>query len=295
MILIDLSQTLFSVLFQNQKNGLSKDLARGMIFMTLLSYKKQFSQRFGAPVLAIDSRDGYWRRDIFEGYKANRKRDRESNDKVDWEMFFDIAQTVTAELQEVLPWKTVYVPKAEADDIIAVLATQFGDKPTLILSSDKDYKQLHTKEGIAQYSPIMKKWINTDNPKRDLQELILTGDASDGIPNVRSDVDSIMTGKRQLPITKKLKEEFLDNPAKVYRDHKERYDLNEKLIDFSFIPDDIRSAILEAYAQKPNGNIQKLYQFFIAKRMSRMMEDINLFKVKEGEYEAIGSALDQYL
>ena len=29
--------------------------------------------------------------------------------------------------------------------------------------------------------------------------------------------------------------------------------------------------------------------------MSRMMEDINLFKVKEGEYEAIGSALDQYL
>ena len=210
-------------------------------------------------------------------------------------MFFDIAQTVTAELQEVLPWKTVYVPKAEADDIIAVLATQFGDKPTLILSSDKDYKQLHTKEGIAQYSPIMKKWINTDNPKRDLQELILTGDASDGIPNIRSDADSIMTGKRQLPITKKLKEEFLDNPAKVYRDHKERYDLNEKLIDFSFIPDDIRSAILEAYAQKPNGNIQKLYQFFIAKRMSRMMEDINLFKVKEGEYEAIGSALDQYL
>ena len=295
MILIDLSQTLFSVLFQNQKNGLSKDLARGMIFMTLLSYKKQFSQRFGAPVLAIDSRDGYWRRDVFEGYKANRKRDRESNDKVDWEMFFDIAQTVTAELQEVLPWKTVYVPKAEADDIIAVLATQFGDKPTLILSSDKDYKQLHTKEGIAQYSPIMKKWINTDNPKRDLQELILTGDASDGIPNVRSDVDSIMTGKRQLPITKKLKEEFLDNHAKVYRDHKERYDLNEKLIDFSFIPDDIRSAILEAYAQKPNGNIQKLYQFFISKRMSRMMEDINLFKVKEGEYEAIGSALDQYL
>ena len=208
MILIDLSQTLFSVLFQNQKNGLSKDLARGMIFMTLLSYKKQFSQRFGAPVLAIDSRDGYWRRDVFEGYKANRKRDRESNDKVDWEMFFDIVQTVTAELQEVLPWKTVYVPKAEADDIIAVLATQFGDKPTLILSSDKDYKQLHTKEGIAQYSPIMKKWINTDNPKRDLQELILTGDASDGIPNIRSDADSIMTGKRQLPITKKLKEEF---------------------------------------------------------------------------------------
>lgn len=295
MILIDLSQTLFSVLFQNQKNGLSKDLARGMIFMTLLSYKKQFSQRFGAPVLAIDSRDGYWRRDVFEGYKANRKRDRESNDKVDWEMFFDIAKTVTAELQEVLPWKTVYVPKAEADDIIAVLATQFGDKPTLILSSDKDYKQLHTKEGIAQYSPIMKKWINTDNPKRDLQELILTGDASDGIPNVRSDADSIMTGKRQLPITKKLKEEFLDNPAKVYHDHKERYDLNEKLIDFSFIPDDIRSAILEAYAQKPNGNTQKLYQFFIAKRMSRMMEDINLFKVKEGEYEVIGSALDQYI
>jgi hypothetical protein len=50
MILIDLSQIMFSTIFQNMKDGLNEDLARSMIFTTLLSHKKNFGQKFGAPV-----------------------------------------------------------------------------------------------------------------------------------------------------------------------------------------------------------------------------------------------------
>ncbi len=283
MILIDLSQTLFSVIFQNQKNGINKDLARSMIFMTLLSYKKQFGSKYGAPVLAIDSKTGYWRREIFEHYKAHRKKAREESD-IDWDAFFDIANTVTQEIRECIPWKCVYVDKAEADDIIAVLSMKYGDKPTLILSSDKDYKQLHFKKGVSQYSPIMKKWITTNNPKKELAELILTGDAGDGIPNIRSDSDSIINSKRQSPISQKFKDEFHDNPARIYRDHKERYDLNEQLIDFTKIPSHIQESILNEFDKKPTGSINKLYQLFVARKMPRMLSDVELFKVKESDY-----------
>lgn len=283
MILIDLSQTLFSVIFQNQKNGVNKDLARSMIFMTLLSYRKQFGSKYGAPVLAIDSKTGYWRREIFEHYKAHRKKAREASG-IDWDAFFDIANTVTAEIRECIPWKTIYVDKAEADDIIAVLAMKYGDMPTLIISSDKDYKQLHYKKGVVQYSPTMKKWITTDDPKKDLVEMILTGDPGDGIPNIRSDADSIVMGKRQKPITQKFKDEFHANPARIYREHKERYDLNEKLIDFTKIPEHIQQAILAEFDKNPVGSINKLYQLFVARKMPRMLSDIELFKVKESDY-----------
>ena len=59
-----------------------------------------------------------------------------------------LQRCVTEEFKQVLPWKVVQVPRAEADDVIAVLAQTFGDKPTLIVSSDKDYKQLHYKEAL---------------------------------------------------------------------------------------------------------------------------------------------------
>ena len=77
MILIDLSQTIYSVIFQNAKEGLSESMVRSMTLVTLLSYKKQFGQKYGNPVVAVDSMTGYWRRDIFPHYKMNRKKERE--------------------------------------------------------------------------------------------------------------------------------------------------------------------------------------------------------------------------
>lgn len=286
MILIDLSQTIYSVIFQNAKEGLSESMVRSMTLVTLLSYKKQFGQKYGNPVVAVDSMTGYWRRDIFPHYKMNRKKEREKS-KYDWEEIARIAKVLTEEFKQVLPWKVVQVPKAEADDVIAVLAQTFGDKPTLIVSSDKDYKQLHYKEGVAQYSPIMKKWIRTTDPKWELMELILSGDASDGIPNVRSDDDCCVTDKRQKPMTAKMKEEYHANPAKAYRDFKDRFTMNEQLIDLNRIPDEIRSQILEEYEKPVKGGIQTMFKYCIAKRLRRVQDDLELFRSDASGYQHV--------
>lgn len=279
MILIDLSQTLYSVLLVNQSENLDLPLARSMIFTTLLSYKKKFGSSYGEPILAMDSREGYWRRDLFSHYKASRKKARET-DKEKWETIFKIVNQVKDELLEVLPWKIIYVPTAEADDIIGVMALAHGDhQDVLILSSDKDYKQLQVKKKVVQYSPIMKKWIRSEDPRRELQELILTGDGGDGIPNIKSPADAFVTGTRQTPITKKFKEEFISS-GKGYREHQERYDLNEQLIDLTKVPEHIKDAILKESLEPPKGSMNKLYRFLVSNRMNLVLKDIDLFKVK---------------
>lgn len=279
MILIDLSQTLYSILLNSQAGPPNLELSRSMIFTTLLSYKKKLGSEFGEPVLALDSREGYWRKDIFPHYKANRKK---GKDDPKWKDIYAIVNRVTGELREVLPWKIVYVPKAEADDIIAVLGDHYGNDKTVIVSSDKDYKQLQVKRGVRQWSAIMKKWIVSENPEGDLVDLILSGDASDGIPNVRSPADAFVNGIRQTPMTKKFKEEFIAS-GKGYQEVKERYEQNKRLIDFKEIPEDIRHNILSAYEDCSRGNINKLYRFLVANRMNSVLQNIDLFKVKPHE------------
>jgi hypothetical protein len=283
MILIDLSQIMFSTIFQNMKDGLNEDLARSMIFTTLLSHKKNFGQKFGAPVLAMDSRNGYWRKEIFEHYKAGRSKSREES-KLDWDAIFKVINVVSAEIEECMPWKTIRYNQAEGDDIIGVLAMKYGDLPTLILSSDKDYKQLHYKKGVVQYSPMGKSWVKTTDPKRELLELIIHGDGGDGIPNILSPRDSFVTGTKQKPVTKKFKEEWFKDCSSLYRQNKERFDENQRLIDFNYIPDHIREGILQEFDKDAKGSINKLYQLFVAKRMNRMLSDIELFKVKASDY-----------
>lgn len=283
MILIDLSQIMYSTIFQNMKGGLNEDLARSMIFTTLLSHKKNFGQKYGAPVLAMDSREGYWRKEVFPYYKAGRSESRSESD-MDWEAIFKIINTVSSEIEECLPWKTIRYSKAEGDDIIGVLGMKYGDLPTLILSSDKDYKQLHYKKGIRQYSPMGKSWVATSDPKRELEELIIHGDGGDGIPNILSPSDSFVTKTKQKSVTKKFKEEWFKGSESLLALHRERYLENQKLIDFNFIPENIREGILKEFDKDSKGSINKLYQLFVAKRMNRMLSDIELFKVKVSDY-----------
>jgi 5'-3' exonuclease len=280
MILVDLSQTMFSVMFQNLKTGFSKDLARSMIFMTLLSFKKKFEAEYGEMVLAIDSRCGYWRKDIFPYYKAHRADARAESD-INWDEVFDVVNSVTEELKECIPWRCIQVDKAEADDVIAVLASAFGnDVPVLILSSDKDYAQLQKYRKVVQYSPIMKKWIKIDDPKRFLSDMILTGDSGDGIPNVRSPENAIVEKIRQLPVTSKMKEEFYRMPEKLYALYKDRILMNQRLIDFEEIPSNIRDLILQEYNKPIRGSINKLYKLFVSTRLSRALGDIEQFKIR---------------
>ena len=115
-----------------------------------------------------------------------------------------------------LIWTILELDTAEADDIIGVLVKKHHDQKILILSGDKDFIQLHNKN-VQQYSPVLSKFIGKDeNPSIYIKEHILKGDRSDGIPNVLSDDNVFIEGRRQRPLTKKKIESWVNEMVMTF-------------------------------------------------------------------------------
>ncbi len=248
MILIDFTQTIIAGLMAQIKsnNGeINENMLRHMILNSLRNYQKRYAQDYGEIVLCTDASNP-WRRDYFPLYKANRKKSREADDK-DWQLIFDTLHKVKMEIKENFPYRYMYVEKCEADDIIAILVKHAKEK-VLIISGDKDFQQLHT-DSVEQWSPNLNKMIDCPEPDMFLKEHILKGDKSDGVPNILSNDDCLDQGIRQTPLRKPVLDKYLrisiEKDDKYYRN----YLRNQTLIDLSFIPDDIESAILEEYGE----------------------------------------------
>ena len=289
MIFVDLSQTIIAVLMQNMKGDYSLPLARAMVYQTLISYKKKFGSKYGEIVLAQDKRAPgikTWRKAKYPWYKASRNdKFKDPKEAAKWEKIFECANQLNEEFEEFLTWKIVGVPGAEADDVIAVLASVFGGhEPTLIVSSDGDYPQLQKLHKVDQWSATQKKFIKVPDAREYLHMKILTGDLGDGIPNILSVNNSFTDKIRQKPVTKSISEEWRTFPSAMQNKYSERYKENRELIDFEYIPENIQKDILSAYDTAPVHGIQGLYKFFIAAKMVRILEDIELFKVKPGAY-----------
>jgi 5'-3' exonuclease len=165
MLLIDLNQVMISNLMMqvgsSSKVKLDEGLVRHMVLNTIRTNVKNF-RSYGKVVIACDNKK-YWRREYFPNYKAGRKKVREASVH-DWALIFDCLNKIKQELIEFSPYTVLDIERAEADDIIAVLAkTYSATEKVMILSNDKDFVQLQTESNIEQYSPILKKKINTTN------------------------------------------------------------------------------------------------------------------------------------
>ena len=124
MILIDYSQVALATIltFQRELRGTEdevKNLIRHVTLSTIKSYKKKYGKEYGQIVIACDGRK-YWRKEIFEHYKAGRKKARDASD-LDWKLIFDTLSEMREDLVKYFPYKVVHVERAEADDIIAVM------------------------------------------------------------------------------------------------------------------------------------------------------------------------------
>ena len=283
MILIDLNQVLISNLMQqigsNPKMKLEEDLIRHMVLNSLRSYARQFKSKYGDIVVACDSKR-YWRRDIFPFYKAHRKKDREKSE-FDWHLIFETLNKIRDELKEYFPYRVIEVDGAEADDIIAVLAGRLApSEEVLILSSDKDFVQLQKYPNVTQYSPILKRFLKTEDPAEFIKEHIIRGDKGDGIPNFLSPDNTFVVGERQKVInTKKLKE-WISSPPEEFctTDNMLRgYKRNQMLVDLDYVPENIKSQIVEAYDTTLPGTRQKMLNYFIEKRLRNLIEVIDEF------------------
>lgn len=282
-ILIDLNQVLISNLMQqinsNPKEKLDESLIRHMVLNSLRSYIRQFKSKYGEIIIACDSKK-YWRRDVFAFYKSNRKKDREKSD-FDWHLIFETLNKIRDELKENFPYKVIDVEGAEADDIIGVLAPRLASSgEVLILSSDKDFVQLQKYDNVIQYSPILKKFVEVDNPAQYVKEHILKGDRGDGIPNFLSPDNTFALGERQKTINKKKLEEWINKSPEEFCITElmlRGYKRNQMLVDLDFIPETIQSAIVSSYETTKAGNKQKMLNYFIDKKLRNLIECLDEF------------------
>lgn len=282
-ILIDLSQIAISNLMNSPDVQKSKYvdslLVKHMVLNSIKGYKKKFGSKYGDIVIACDSVNEYWRKDIFPYYKEHRKKDREKS-KLDWNEIFNCISEIKRELKEYFPYRVIEVDRAEGDDVIAVIAMN-ETEPTVIIGSDKDYAQLHKYSNIKQYSPTKKKFVEIEDAEAALNALIITGDKDDGIPNIKSDSDTFVNdAKRQSPIKKvdipkwsRMQPKEFCESSKMLDNHKR----NKELISFEYIPKDIVDEVLIEYNKEPIGSKKKIMQYFQENRMRNLLSDIDEF------------------
>ena len=279
MIIVDVNQIMISNLMV-QINGrqavdLNEEFVRHMILNSLRAHNKKFRKEYGQMVIACDS-SNVWRRQAFPNYKAGRKANRAKSEH-DWEFIFDVLAKIKKEIKDFLPYKVIAVDTAEADDIIAALCRRIKEK-ILILSGDKDFIQLHN-EKIRQYNPVLNKFVGKDeNPSLYIREHILKGDRSDGIPNVLSDDNVFIEGRRQTPLTKKKIEAWVNEVVPTFNDVQQKnYERNRQLIDLNCIPKELESNINREFDNVEVATRDKILGYFINKKLKTLIEVIDEF------------------
>lgn len=291
MILIDYSQVALANILsfkhelKNDDAKSIKNLIRHTVLSTLKYYKKRYGAEYGEMVICADGRH-YWRRDEFKFYKAHRKKAREESD-LDWQLIFDTLSEIRDDLVVHFPYKVIHLDKAEADDIIGVLVkytNDFGNhEQNMIISSDKDFKQLQVYGNVKQFSPMQKKSVVLKQNEYNtfLIEHIVRGDSGDGIPNILSPDDIIMDETaRQRPITQKVLQRFFNKGRDGCETEEERrcWDRNEQLVDLNKIPENIQNEILEQYLNnKPKGDKMSVYNYLIANRCNLLLNEVEEF------------------
>lgn len=295
MIAADYSQVCISnimvELMRNKTTTVELDLIRHMIINSIRSYKMKWGNDYGDLVICCDASNN-WRKEVFEHYKAVRRKNRQESD-IDWPTIYKCIDTVREELKQFFPYKVIQIEGAEADDIIATLAkwsqtndlqeTMFDSepKPFLILSRDSDFVQLQKYSNVVQYSPIDKKWIKPNkSAELDLLEKVIRGDSGDGIPNILSPGNSFVDKIRQKSIYEEKLSVWLTQMSEEFcttKEMKEGFDRNRKLIDFDYIPEHIQSNIINCFeSYQPKGRSQ-LMNYFVKNRMKLMIEHITEF------------------
>jgi len=278
MIIVDINQIMISnlmVTIHRDNLELGEDLIRHMVLNSLRGHNKKFRKEYGQMVIACDS-GNVWRRQAFPNYKAGRKANREKSEH-DWTMIFDLLSKVKNEIKQFLPYKVIEVESVEADDIIAVLCRRTNEK-VLILSGDKDFIQLHN-DRIKQYNPVLNKFVGQgENPSLYIREHILKGDRSDGIPNVLSDDNVFIEGRRQRPLSKKKIEAWCNEIVPTFNEEEQKnYDRNKTLIDLNCIPKEFEDKINREFDNFEVATRDKILGYFINKKLKTLIESIDEF------------------
>ena len=282
MILVDFSGISISPIVMGQAKYNDENLVRHMILNTLRMYKQKF-KKYGEMVIVADG-GGNWRKDVFPEYKGKRKTTRDES-KIDWDEAFRIINMVLQEIKDNMPYKVIHQWGCEADDAIAEIVRwtqEFGNyEEVMIVSSDKDFIQLQKYGNVEQFSPITKKMVKDPNPRLYQAEHILSGDQGDGVPNVLSDDDTFLVeGKRQNVLSKKKKEQLLEDPKSMGEQVYRNYLRNKKMIvltDETECPTSVREEIINKFTTQTAPARNKVLPYLISKQCRLLVEVVEEF------------------
>jgi|TARA_R100000030_G_scaffold54701_2_gene41206 5'-3' exonuclease len=283
MIIIDFSGIAVANIIVQKMND--ESMIRHMILNSIRMYRKKFKDEYGTDIVLACDAGNNWRRQYYPQYKANRKKSRDES-TFDWNKAWSILTQVREEIKENFPYKLIHEDGCEADDIIGTLVEhtqQFGQyQKVMIVSADGDFKQLQKYDNVSQFSPLTKKYVEETHPRQNLKLKILQGDAGDGIPNVLSHDDTFVNGERQTPLSKKKKLAILEDlsegellyAASWYRN----YQRNEKLIDLTQTPQNLKHNIINEYEhQEPSNNTARVLPYLINKNCKMLIESVEEF------------------
>ena len=269
----------------------AKNIIRHVILSQLKYYNHKYKSTYGKMIICCDGKH-YWRREIFSPYKACRKKAR-AESSLDWQLIFTMMDELIHDLKKHFPYKVIRLDRVECDDIIATLTKYyqtnemddddgfFVSEPqnVMIISSDKDFIQLHQYRNVKQVAPRTKLEIKEENPKLYLHEKLIRGDKGDGIPSILCEDDIFIKGLRAEPLTKKKMEKYMALTPETCDDEriKKHWERNRRLIDFDYIPQDIIENILKEYENKPCGNKMSVFNYLIANRCNQVLKEIDQF------------------
>lgn len=281
MIIVDFSNLAVrcASFAHKQDNKLADmSLLRGLILKALKTMDNKYGSKHKLPLtIAVDARGGYWRKEVFPLYKANRKVQKQYKpNEFNYLEYLPMVDQIIEELKEYTPYKVLQIKTCEADDVIAVLAKYTQQvEPCLIMSEDKDFLQIQMDyPKVSQYSSLKNKLL--DASEYSLIDHIIGGDAGDGVPNIFSDDDTIITeGKRQKPYTAKLKAKyaqmtFAEVRSSLQAESEEllaRFDRNTQLIHLDYIPKNIQEAIIGIFEHTPT-HPSKYFNYLVTHRLT---------------------------
>ena len=190
-------------------------------------------------------REFIWRNNIYPEYKSTRKNTcTYKNKKFNiGNIFKHVYSNLYPKLIEKYNMSIIKVDNAEADDIIAILARKIHEldekRLVVIITNDNDYLQLVNNKLLIW--SLQNKLLNVKVELKTDQLLlkkILKGDESDNIPpclpNVSEEhLEYLVTNKKELDI-------ILNNSEEI----KKKFELNRNLIDFNYIPDNIKNEVI---------------------------------------------------
>lgn len=220
-------------------------------------------------VIAMDSPNG-WRKEIYPDYKRSDKEiDIYFNEIVTAaNLVFNFFKNYTSAM-------CLRVPRAEADDIISVIA-RVSETDTIILSTDKDYIQLIS-PNVKLFTPMKQGEFRTsEDPKFDLFLKCIRGDQSDNIrsalPRVRETVLREAFNEQGVKMLN-LMETVRPDGVKVL----DAFKFNEALIDLTKQPDFILDAIENEIVNYQHGSYSVMASIKFIKDQGFAEQKLSIF------------------